>query len=96
MKLSRRDEKGDLLQEVDALGADGKLNLVLNLSRVKRIASNGMGVLVAAQSRYARHGGALKISNANERVLGILELTRLKLLFDIYPTEAEATAALRG
>lgn len=90
------DEKGELLGEVESLGESGRLNLVINLSKVKRIASNGIGVLVAAQTRYARHGGALKISNANERVLSVLEMTRLKLLFDIYPTEDEAVAALES
>jgi anti-sigma B factor antagonist len=90
------DEKGELLAAVDSLGEEGRLNLVINLSRVKRIASNGIGVMVAAQSRYARHGGALKISNANERVLSVLEITRLKLLFDIRPTEDEAVAALES
>jgi anti-sigma B factor antagonist len=88
------DEKGELLGEVESLGESGRLNLVINLSKVKRIASNGIGVLVAAQTRYARHGGALKISNANERVLSVLEMTRLKLLFDIYSTEDEAVTVL--
>ena len=88
------DEKGELIQEVEALAGENKLNLVVNLAKVKRIASNGIGVLVAAQSRYAKHGGALKISNANERVLSVLEITRLMLLFDIHPTEEEAITAL--
>jgi anti-sigma B factor antagonist len=90
------DEKGELIQEIESLSADGKLNLVINLAKVKRIASNGLGVLVAAQSRYAKNGGAMKICKANERVLTVLAITKLNLLFDVYPSEEEALAAFES
>ena len=67
-----------------------KLDLLINLSSVKWISSTGLGILVSARSRYAKEGGTMKLCHPNDRVLGILQVTRLNMIFDVFPNEDEA------
>ena len=85
-----------LLDVIEELGEDGKLDTVIDLHKVNFIASNGLGILVRARSRYARFGGLLKLCGANPRVLSVLTVTRLDLLFDVHDTCKEALAAVES
>jgi anti-sigma B factor antagonist len=84
-----------LIDEVSELAEQKKLDLVINLSRVKWISSTGLGILVSARSRFAKEGGVVKLCHPNDRVLGILQVTRLNLIFDVYDNEQEAVASLK-
>jgi anti-sigma B factor antagonist len=84
-----------LVEMVSELIQDGKLDLVLNLAKVKWISSTGLGIMVSARSRYAKEGGVIKLMNPNDRVLGILQVTRLNLIFDVFPTEKEALESFK-
>ncbi len=84
-----------LIDIVSELAKDNKLDLIINLSKVKWISSTGLGILVSARSRFAKEGGVVKLCHPNERVLGILQVTRLNLIFDVYPTEKEAVDSLK-
>jgi anti-sigma B factor antagonist len=84
-----------LVDVVSELASDKKLDLIINLAKVKWISSTGLGILVSARSRFAKEGGVVKLCHPNERVLGILQVTRLNLIFDVYPSEKEAIASLK-
>lgn len=84
-----------LVDEVSELVEQKKLDLVIDLSKVKWISSTGLGILVSARSRFAKEGGVIKLCHPNDRVLGILQVTRLNLIFDVFETEEEAIASLR-
>jgi anti-sigma B factor antagonist len=84
-----------LVEIVSELIQDKKLDLVLNLTKVKWISSTGLGIMVSARSRYAKEGGVIKLMNPNDRVLGILQVTRLNLIFDVFPTEQEAIESFK-
>jgi len=84
-----------LLEMISELVQDKKLDLILNLSKVKWISSTGLGIMVSARSRYAKEGGVIKLMNPNDRVLGILQVTRLNLIFDVFPTEQEALESFK-
>ena len=84
-----------LVDVVSELIEEKKLDLVINLSKVKWISSTGLGILVSARSRFAKEGGVVKLCHPNDRVLGILQVTRLNLIFDVYDTEQEAIASLK-
>jgi anti-sigma B factor antagonist len=88
-------ENMKLVDIVSELAEEKKLDLIINLSKVKWISSTGLGILVSARSRYAKEGGVVKLCHPNERVLGILQVTRLNLIFDVYPSEKEAIASLQ-
>lgn len=84
----------ELVDVVSELAKEKKLDLIINLSKVRWISSTGLGILVAARARFAKEGGVVKLCHPNERVLGILQVTRLNLIFDVYPSEQEAISSL--
>lgn len=85
----------ELVDVVSELAKEKKLDLIINLGKVKWISSTGLGILVSARSRFAKEGGVVKLCHPNERVLGILQVTRLNLIFDVYPSEREAISSLK-
>jgi anti-sigma B factor antagonist len=84
-----------LVELISELIQEKKLDLVLNLARVKWISSTGLGIMVSARSRYAKEGGVIKLMSPNDRVLGILQVTRLNLIFDVFPSEQEALVSFK-
>ena len=84
-----------LVEMISELVQDKKLDLILNLSKVKWISSTGLGIMVSARSRYAKVGGVIKLMSPNDRVLGILQVTRLNLIFDVFPSEQEALESFK-
>ncbi len=84
-----------LVDVVLELADEKKLDLVINLSRVKWISSTGLGIMVSARSKFAKQGGVIKLAHPNDRVLGILQVTRLNLIFEVFDSEKEAVASLQ-
>ena len=85
-----------LIDVITGLIEEKKFDLVINLAKVKWISSTGLGILVSARSRYAKEGGKVKLCNPNDRVLGILQVTRLNLIFDVFDSEKEAIDSLKS
>jgi anti-sigma B factor antagonist len=88
-------ENMEIVNMVTELAKQKKLDLLVNLSKVKWISSTGLGILVSARSRFSKEGGVIKLCHPNDRVLGILQVTRLNMIFDVFPNEAEALANFR-
>ncbi|HSG29778.1 MAG TPA: STAS domain-containing protein [Candidatus Krumholzibacterium sp.] len=88
-------ENMKLVDVVSEMVEEKKLDLVINLSKVKWISSTGLGILVSARSRFAKEGGVVKLCQPNDRVLGILQVTRLNLIFDVFESEKEAVESLK-
>jgi anti-anti-sigma regulatory factor len=51
--------------------------------------------MVSARSKFAKLGGVIKLANPNDRVLGILQVTRLNLIFDVFDNEKDAVTSLQ-
>jgi len=83
----------ELVDIVKDLASKDKLDIVINLSRVKWISSTGLGILVSARSSLAKEGGIVKLCEPNDRILGILQVTRLNVIFDVFDSEDEAIAS---
>lgn len=88
-------ENLELVDIVKDLASRDKLDIVINLSKVKWISSTGLGILVSARSSLAKEGGIVKICEPNDRILGILQVTRLNVIFDVYDSEDEAIASFK-
>jgi anti-sigma B factor antagonist len=88
-------ENMKLIDVVMELAEAGTLDLVIDLSKVKWISSTGLGIMVSARSKFAKLGGVIKLANPNSRVLGILQVTRLNLIFEVYDNAKEAVASLQ-
>ncbi|MHC4924817.1 MAG: STAS domain-containing protein [Planctomycetota bacterium] len=73
--------------------ADGKTQLVVDLSAVKFIDSFGLGALVSALRVVRGANGDLKLAAVPEKVSQVLQLTRLANVFDCYDSMPDALAA---
>ncbi len=71
-------------QHVDALVADGRVNIVADLHGVASIDSGGVGSLVAKLLSARRAGGDLRLASMSERTRRVLEITRLLNVFHVF------------
>lgn len=88
------EETSALREKVKSLLAEGKKNIVLNLSNVTLIDSSGLGSLVAAYSSARSGGASLRLCNLGSRFNELLQVTKLYTVFDVSETEADAVSAL--
>jgi anti-sigma B factor antagonist len=78
-----------LVQAVEA----GKIELVVDLSKVDTVDSSGLGVLVGALKLTRRAGGDLRISGASHRLATTIERLALDQLLRQHPTVQDAVAS---
>lgn len=88
------EETSALREKVKSLLAEGKKNIVLNLSNVTLIDSSGLGTLVATYSSAKTSGASLRLSNLGSRFNDLLQVTKLYTIFEVSDTEANAISAM--
>jgi anti-sigma B factor antagonist len=84
---------GELKTQMLKLFEEGKLNLVIDLQRVKFIDSSGLGAMVSGFKNASSRNGTLKLSGLQLQVKSMFELTRLHRVFEIFPSVEEALAS---
>lgn len=82
--------------EVVNLVTAGHTEIVLDFGRVDFIDSFGLGVMVGALKRINSHGGHLRIVIGEPRVRGVLELTGIDRVLDVYDSLDAALGAGGG
>jgi anti-sigma B factor antagonist len=82
-----------LKDKVQSLIHQGYPNLIIDLSDVSHINSEGLGQLVEAYGAAKNRGGALKLLHVTNRIRDLLVVTRLLTVFDAFESEAEALAS---
>ena len=70
--------------------ANGRFNILLNLTRVRYVDSSGLGEMVAAQTAARRARGPDHPPWPPPKVRELFEMTRLSSVFDIYAEEPSA------
>ena len=88
------EEAALLRQKVKELLQQGR-HVVLNLSEVRMIDSNGVGTLVGLMTSTRGPGGDLKLAALGQKMQDVLKVTKLTSLFDISPTVEEAVESIR-
>lgn len=83
-------ELSSLLREACA---EPSARVVLDLSRVVRMNSSGLGMLVGALATVRKHNARLFLAAVPENVASLLTMTQLISVFEIQPTVAEALQA---
>src|SRR5690349_6156138 len=78
---------------VDELLNDGNKKILLNLSEMDYIDSNGLGELVQSLKTSKRFGASLRLLKPQDRVAKTLRLTNLLPMFSVYDTESDALKA---
>jgi anti-sigma B factor antagonist len=89
------DSATALRSAIRNLVAGGSNKLLLNLAGVRYIDSSGIGELIANYTTVGRTGGQLKLLNLTEKVQGLLVITKLLTVFDVYDDESEALSSFK-
>ena len=75
---------------IEQLLNEGNKKILLNLSDMDYIDSNGLGELVQSLKTSKRFGASLRLLKPQDRVRKTLRLTNLLPMFSVYESEAEA------
>ncbi len=75
--------------------AEGK-DVIVDMNGVNFMDSSGFGVLLSASYPLRAFGASLHLVGVNAAVARMLEITRLKNIFVLHNTEAEALASIRA
>src|SRR5262249_3876585 len=70
----------------------GPAQVLLDLSNVTFMSSDGLGTLMVLHSKLCAAGGHLTICNASPAVMEILEITQVTRLLDVRPTDSAGTS----
>ena len=75
---------------IEQLLNEGTRKILLNLSEMDYIDSNGLGELVQSLKTSKRFGASLRLLKPQDRVRKTLRLTNLLPMFSVYDSESEA------
>lgn len=78
---------------VDRLVSEGRVNLVVDLSKVTQLDSAGVGMLVSKYLTALRKGGRIKLLHLTAKATQLMGFTRLRTVFEIFETEEAAVAS---
>uniref|UniRef100_A0A7V4NGA5 Anti-sigma factor antagonist n=1 Tax=Fervidobacterium pennivorans TaxID=93466 RepID=A0A7V4NGA5_FERPE len=68
----------------------GFKKVILDLSKTKYIDSTGLGVMVAIHKQALMNAGAVVFLNLDSNIKGLLKMTALDRILNIYDNEKEA------
>ena len=88
------DETSLLRQQVKGLLATNP-HIVLNLRDLTFLDSSGMGALIELSTSTQRAGGRLKLASISKHIRDALTITKLILVFEVFPDEFAAVASFR-
>jgi anti-sigma B factor antagonist len=91
--LTGGEETDELDRAIKQLGEGGNKHLLINLSETQHLNSTALGVLISAHSSYVRRNGQMKLCSVDKRIENIFVITKLSLVFDVYPNEEQAIAS---
>ena len=75
------------------LNADNLRYSVVDLGQIDWVSTPGLGALVEAHQRFAKRGAHLLLARVDKRINNLLIITKLAMVFDIYPSVDAALAA---
>ncbi len=75
---------------IKELVAEGQVDILLNMRKVKWINSTGLGLMVSAYTSLVKQGGRMKICEVSDRIDNILHVTQLGLVFETFDKEEDA------
>lgn len=88
------DETTLLREQVKGL-LSANQHIVLNLRDLTFMDSGGMGTLIELFTSAQRAGGRLKLASLSKHIRDALTITKLILVFEVFPDELAAVASFR-
>ena len=89
-KIVLGDGDVEIKKTVDNLLQKGNTNIVLNLAKVPYLDSSGLGEIIRCFTALRRSGGNFKLLAPNQRIIDLLNITKLLNVFDCYDNESSA------
>src|SRR5262245_29082161 len=85
-----------LRKRLEILVRQGHERILIDLKDVPYLDSSELGRLIRCHISVRHAGGRVRLCNLSEKVRALMKLTRLDTVLDLYGTEEEALATLRG
>lgn len=92
-KLMGGNETWEVHAKVKSLINDEISKVVIDLSKVKWMNSQGLGMLMSCHTSLTNVDGALKIAGATDKVQSLFMITKMITIFDTYDTSDLAVAS---
>jgi len=92
-KLTLGEPTAALRDAIRNLTSQGRKLIVLNLAEITYIDSAGIGELVSSFVAVEKQGGAVKLVNLEKRVHGILHMTKMLTVIEVFENEEAAVAS---
>lgn len=95
-RITLGETAGELRETLKDLLSKGQKNILLNLGDVSYIDSSGLGELVGGFASVSNRSGVLKLLNLRERVLELMQITKLLSVFEAFKDETEAVRSFES
>ena len=63
---------------------ENNLKVVIDLQKVERVNSSGLGILIKALTTFKNNGGELKLCNVSPKIGKLLDITKLDSILDVF------------
>ncbi len=88
------EDAGALRTAIKAL-VPGTARIIIDLEHATHMDSGGLGVMVSLYCSAHAAGTDIKLANLGPRLKGVLQITKLVTVFEVYDTVEQAIAAFR-
>lgn len=88
--ISMGESKEKFAHVMDELLAQKDLNVLVNFAGINYMDSTGIGELVGYLNKFVESNRQLKILKPHDRILKLLQITKLDTMFQIFQDEDEA------
>jgi anti-sigma B factor antagonist len=88
--ISLGESKEKFAEVMNGLLSESGTNVLVNFSAINYVDSTGIGELVGYLNKFVESNRQLKILKPHERVLKLLQITKLDTMFEIYDDEKQA------
>jgi anti-sigma B factor antagonist len=89
-KITLGDGSGGLRETVRKVLESGAKKVLVDLGGVSYIDSAGLGELVGCYAAAENRGASMKLLHLQKRVEGLMQITKLTTLFEVFEDEGQA------
>lgn len=94
--LSITNENKVLFEEIDQHIGRNIRKCALEISKIERIGSVGLGVFITILTKFRNKGGEVVLVNPSQQIKELLVMTKLNAIFTIVPNQKEAFEQLNA
>ena len=96
----KRGLKGEgeatLKERLDSLVRTGHPRILIDMKYLPHLDSTEIGRLIRCHLSVRQAGGRVRLCNISDRLKGLLKMTRLDTVLDLFPTEEVALESFRN